>query len=285
MGCASRPEAPEAALERRAPRHLEEARPRALVHAMDYRARFGHAELFIPRTFQRDDRGWDLVVHFHGMGRLQEASSAEANLNAVVVSYNAGVGTGSYASAFAPPHSFERLLAKAEELAQESGLVGRAPPTRLALTAWSAGFASVSHVMRHRSVRDRVDAVLLADGLFTSYLDRKKRTVNGEALRHIVEFAREATEGRKLFGLTHSSIPTVGYPSVGEATDFLLSELALEKQELREANGHGMTATYRCEKGAFFARGFEGKRAADHILHVKAMGETLFPRLTDRWRA
>ena len=242
---------------------------------------FGHADLYVPSFFQPVGGTYDLVVHFHGMPSLQQENFERAHLNAVVVSVNLGTASDAYSNAFRAPGSFDALLAQTQRVLDKTGRAPGARLGRIALSAWSAGFASVGAILKQPGVADRVDAVLLADGPHTMY----------DAAHHIYEpgmekwvrLAEAAMRGEKLFALTHSSIPTVGYPSTTETIGELLRETSVEKTPTQAIGPRGMRGIYESNVGSFHVAGFEGQTKKDHIDHIKGMSETMLPYLRDRW--
>jgi hypothetical protein len=247
------------------------------------RARFGHADLYVPTCFHPVDGTYDLVVHFHGISSLQEDNFERAHLNAAVVSVNLGVASDAYADAFRAPGSFDALLRQAQRALLATGRVGpgSAHLGRVALSAWSAGFASVGSILKQPGVSDRVDAVLLADGPHANYIAPHR--VNDAAIERWTRVAEAAMRGEKLFALTHSSIPTVGYPSTTETIAELLRLTDMEKVPTDVPGPRGMRPIYESHRGDFHVEGYEGQTAKDHIDHIRAMGETLLPYLRERW--
>jgi hypothetical protein len=247
------------------------------------RAHFGHADLYVPSFFRPIDGTYDLVVHFHGMSSVQEDNFERAHVNAAVVSVNLGVASDAYANAFRAPGSFDALLAQTHRMLASTGRIRGARLGRIALSAWSAGFASVGAILRQPGVAERVDAVLLADGPHANYVAPHR--VNDAALERWTRVAEAAMRGEKLFALTHSSIPTVGYPSTTETIGELLRLTSVEKVPTDATGPRGMHAIYESHRGDFHVEGFEGQTAKDHIDHIKAMSETLLPYLRERWRS
>jgi hypothetical protein len=250
------------------------------------RARFGYAVLYVPTFFHAVDGTYDLVVHFHGMSSVQEENFERAGVNAAVVSVNLGVASDAYADAFRAPGTFDALLRQTHRALQATGRLGAAPLGaarlgRIALSAWSAGFASVGSILKQPGVADRVDAVLLADGPHANYIAPHR--VNDAAIERWARIAEAAMRGEKLFALTHSSIPTVGYPSTTETIGELLKLTDMEKVPTDAIGPRGMRAIYESHRGDFHVEGYEGQTAKDHIDHIKAMGDTLLPYLRERW--
>lgn len=256
-----------------------------------YRGRAGNADLYLPSHFAPKDGRYDVVVHFHGIGSAQEANAERVGLNAAVVSVNLGVGTSAYGAAFRDPASFDRLLAATEAEIERSGRLPLDGPNRnarigrVALTAWSAGASSVSEILSVPDSAKRVDAVLLADGLYTSFTDLKKRTVKRGPLEKYAELALLAEKDQRLFAITHTAIPTVDYPSMDETVSVLLQMRNLDKRPDPRFGPRGLREIYEAHRGSFHVWGFEGVTAKDHIDQIHAMGDTVLPLLVSRWTA
>lgn len=246
------------------------------------RAKFGHADLYVPTFFQPVGGTYDLVVHFHGIPSLQEDNFERAHLNAVVVSVNLGTASDAYSNAFRAPGSFDALLQQTERALEKTGRAPGATLGRIALSAWSAGFASVGAILKQPGVAERIDAVLLADGPHTMY--DAPHHIYEPGMEKWVHLAEAAMRGEKLFALTHSSIPTIGYPSTTETIGELLRETSVEKMPTQAVGPRGMRAIYESHVGSFHVEGFEGQTKQDHIDHIKGMSETLLPYLRERWQ-
>ncbi|HEX8795696.1 MAG TPA: hypothetical protein VF765_32320 [Polyangiaceae bacterium] len=245
------------------------------------RVRVGNADLYVPTFFHPVDGAYDLVVHFHGMASLQEDNFERAQVNAVVVSVNLGVASDAYANAFRAPGSFDALLAQAQRAIDKTGRAPGAHMGRIALSAWSAGFASVGAILKQPGVADRIDAVLLADGPHTMY--DASHHIYEPGMEKWVRLAEAAMRGERLFALTHSSIPTIGFPSTTETIGELLRLTSVEKEPHAVVGPRGMREIYECSVGDFHVAGYEGQTKKDHIDHIKGMSETLLPLLRARW--
>lgn len=241
-------------------------------------------ELYLPPWFAPKRGGYDLVVHFHGESRWQEANVAHDKLDAAVVSVNLGVGTEPYAKAFQSGAAFDQLLANTHAAIVKSGRDEGARVRRIALSAWSAGFSSVARVLTD-AVAERVDAVLLADGFFTFFTDPKKRIVHAAGIEKFARFASAARQDRKLFVITHTTIPTGPYPSAQECVAKLLEMTALPKTEAVKTGPRDLHQLYTVDDGSFHVRGFEGTQASDHVKQLHVMGEIAYPLLARRWAA
>jgi hypothetical protein len=284
VGCSDRPPPVRASDASARPREAVVETPKQLAATSPYRAKLAHgAELYLPTWFSAHRGSYDLVVHFHGLGKLQEGNLDRSQLNVAVVSVNMGVGTDHYANAFRDPQSFEKLVVDAQEEIAKSGRAPGAKVKRIALSAWSAGFVSVAKLMSEPSNLEKIDAVLLADGFFTSFTNPKKRVINTASLERFVALVDSASKGDKLFAITHSAIPTQDYPSVEETVAKLLELTSSTKTLSTNVGPRNMHETYVVDRGAFHVKGYEGVTAGDHIKQINAMGETLYPYLKARW--
>jgi len=258
--------------------------PKQFVSTAPYRAKLAHrGDLYLPTWFIPRRGVYDVIVHFHGLGKLQEGNLDRSQVNAAVVTINLGVSTDLYANAFRDPQSFQTLLVETQEEIERSGRAQNARLGRIALSAWSAGFVSVAKIMSDAASAERVDAVIVADGFFTSLSNRKKRTVNGPSLERFATLAESASRNEKLFMITHSSIPTVDYASTEETAAKLLEMTSLTKTPSKLVGPHDMREIYAVDRGAFHVKGYEGVSARDHIKQITSMGETMYPFLKTRW--
>jgi hypothetical protein len=271
--------------------HRPAAAPEAVIHAADTlgdapvgeasRAHFGNADLYVPSFFRPVAGSYDLIVHFHGIASLQEDNFERAHVNAAVVSVNLGVASDAYSNAFRAPGTFDALVARAQRALDRTGRTAGAHLDRIALSAWSAGFAAVGAILKQPGWAERIDAILLADGPHANYVAPHR--VNDAVLEKWARYAEAAKRGDKLFALTHSSIPTIGYPSTTDTVGELLRLTAVDKVQNPAIGPGGMREIYESHDGNFHVEGFEGQTKRDHIDHIKSMAETLLPYLRERW--
>jgi hypothetical protein len=253
------------------------------VASHPYRTHFGRTDIYVPTFFHPVDGAYDLIVHFHGLAAAQESNIERSHVNAVVASINLGVGSGPYENAFRDPSSFAHLVKVLEKAVARSGRADGAHLGRIALSAWSAGYGSVSAILRVPANVKRIDALLLADGLHSDYVNEKKHTVDDGPLAKYAKIAEAAKKGDKLFALTHSSILTTGYPNTTETIGELLHLVDVGKEPMVAGGPRGMLEIYESDQGDFHVKGFLGTTVKDHIDHIWGMNETLFPYLHDRW--
>jgi len=234
-------------------------------------------ELWIPATLRADRT--HLVVHFLGAAWLPQQAVAALGGDAVAAVVNIGAGSGIYDRSFSDPAAFDSLLAS---VAREVGAVaGReARLRRVTLSGFSAGHGAIRAILREPRHFARVDAVLLLDGMHTSYVPEgtvleKGGTLDARNLEGWVRFAQAAMRGEKRFVVTHSEIFPGTFASTTETADWLLRELGLRRTPVLRWGPRGMQQLSETRSGGFALLGFAGNTAPDHIDHLHALPELL----------
>ena len=235
-------------------------------------------EVFVPdRARERDQV--DLVIHFHGVAWIPEQSVAELGDRTVAAVVNLGAGSGTYDRAFADPTMFDSLLSGVER--EVSAAAGRAERIgRLTLVGFSAGHGAVRAILREPRHFARVDAVLLLDGMHTSYIPEGVVLANGGAmdttnLVAFTNFARAAMRGEKRFLVTHSEIFPGTFASTTETADWMLRALGLRRTPVLRWGPRGMQQLSEVHSGKLAVLGFAGNSAPDHVDQLQSMPELL----------
>lgn len=228
------------------------------------------------------DRQFDLLIHFHGVYTTVEPQLMNSGIDALYVVVNLGIGSGAYEDAFATKRSFndyiEGIRAKISQRCGSEHRVGR-----IALSGWSAGYGGIYRTLARPADADRVDAVLLADGMHVGF-ENGKRTARAAAMEPFRAFAERAENGEKLMAVTHSAIVPPGYASTTVTASFLVDTLHVDSQPLTApAPRPDMQQTRRAERGSLFIDGYAGGDKHAHCTHLYAIGDTLWSRLKARW--
>ena len=235
-------------------------------------------EIFVPDRFDAQKPA-TLVLHFHGAAWIPEQAVAGIDDNAMSAVVNLGAGSMAYDRAFSTPQTFPHLIdsiaATASRLAGSTVRVDT-----VVLTAFSAGHGAVRAILRDASNFARVDAVLLMDGMHTSYVPERQVLAEGGTLdeTNLVAFAelgRAAMTGHKRVLITHSEIFPGTFASTTETADWLLHELDLSRTAVLEWGPVGMQQLSAATSGAFELLGYAGNSAPDHVDHFHALPELL----------
>ena len=235
-------------------------------------------EVFVPDRVRERDQV-DLVIHFHGVAWIPEQSVAELGDRTVTAVVNLGAGSGTYDRAFADPTAFDSLLnGVTREVSAAAGRVERIG--RLTLVGFSAGHGAVRAILREPRHFARVDAVLLLDGMHTSYIPEGVVLANGGAmdttnLVAFTNFARAAMRGEKRFLVTHSEIFPGTFASTTETADWMLRALGLRRTPVLRWGPRGMQQLSEVHSGKFEVLGFAGNSAPDHVDQLQSMPELL----------
>ena len=217
-------------------------------------------EVFIPDA-ARTRTAVDLVMHFHGAAFIPQQSGE----GAVVTVVNLGAGSGVYHRAFTEPAVFDSLLAGVQG---EVTRVTSKPVTfgRIVLTGFSAGHGAIRAILLDRRHFERVDAVLLLDGMHTSYVPEGRvladsGTLDTTNLAALARFARAARRGEKRFLVTHSEIFPGTFASTTECANWLLNTLGISRTAVLKWGPRGMQQLSEAKAGRFELLGFEGNSA------------------------
>jgi hypothetical protein len=87
----------------------------------------------------------------------------------------------------------------------------------------------------------------------------------------------------KLFALTHSSIPTIGYASTTKTVGEPLKLTSLEKQPVNAIGPRGMRPVCESTRGDYHVEGFEGQTASDHIDRSRRWARRCSPTYPGFW--
>jgi len=235
-------------------------------------------ETWVPESARTGD-DFDLVVHFLGAAWLPEQAVAALGSNTVAAVVNLGAGSGVYDRAFTDPAAFDTLLAGVvREISAATGKAARIG--HVTLVGFSAGHGAVRAILREPRHFARVDAVLLLDGMHTSYVPEGTVVAAGGVLDTtnlvaFANFARAAVRGEKRFLVTHSEIFPGTFASTTETADWLLRALGVRRTPVLKWGPRGMQQTSEVRAGRFELLGFAGNSAPDHIDQLHGMPEFL----------
>jgi hypothetical protein len=226
-------------------------------------------ELFLPEGLPQEGR-MPLLIHFHGATWIPQVAASQNHI--AVISVQLGSGSAVYGRAFADPKALGKLLEEAEKRAGiQFGPVG--------LSAWSAGYGAVRAILKVRENFDRVQSVLLIDGLHAGYMDgrpgpRESKLV-ADDLEVFVRYARAAAAGKKQMIISHSEVFPGTFASTTETADYLLDQLRLQRQATLKWGPAQMQQLSEAGKGKLRVVGYAGNSAPDHIDQLHGLPEFL----------
>jgi hypothetical protein len=243
----------------------------------------GGGLVMLPKRSTVSERGeFDVVFHFHGHDPARK-EWVQVMSGVVFVGMTLGVGSGVYENTFRDPAAFTRLLKEVEAKVAEKAGRKQARARRIGLSAWSAGYGAVEEILRQPLGRERVDSVILLDGLHCDYQgDGFVQTT----LDPFVRFAKEAAANRRLMIVSHSSIIPPGYASTTETANFLVHELGGRSRAARSRGSDpmGLELVSRYDAGGFHVRGYAGNAELDHCAQIGLYRDILKVHLAPRWK-
>jgi len=224
-------------------------------------------------------RSVKLVFLFHGAAFVTEAAASRTGKDYAAATVNLAPGSGVYDRTFSDPAAYDSLLASiTHELSAVAGHGIRIG--HVALVGFSAGHGAIRAILRDAGHFDGVNAVLLLDGLHTSYIPEatvleKGGTLDERNLEVWTRYAQAAMRGEKRFLITHSEIFPGTFASTTETTDYLVRTLGLHRTPVLLWGPGGMQQLSEAKKGRFEIMGFAGNSAPDHIDQLHGLPDFL----------
>ncbi len=223
------------------------------------REKLSTGTLFIPETIRTAKR-LPLFIHFHGAAWVAEIAARDQS--SAVISVQSGSGSNTYASQFSDRGLLHRMLREASE---KSGVTF----DPISLTAWSAGHGAIREILQVPEYYDRMQKVLLIDGLHTGYVGGSpgplESALEPDHLEIFLKFARDAVARRKTMVVTHSEIFPGTFASTTETADWLLAKLGLRRQAVLRWGPMNTQQLSEVRAGKFLLLGFAGNSAPDHV--------------------
>jgi len=226
---------------------------------------------------------FDAMIHFHGHEPVRK-EWVKVMDGAMLVGIDLGNGSGPYETTFADKSNLSRLLTSIEQTVAAHTQRKDVHLRRLGLSAWSAGYGAIQRILEDPAMRQRVDAVVLLDGLHCGY---KPDSLNDLQLGPFMEFARLAAAGKKLMFVSHSSIIPPGYASTTETANFLIDTLGGKAVRARPRGGDpmGLELISQFSRGGFHVRGFSGNGKLDHCAQIGLYRDVLRIHIKPRWKS
>jgi hypothetical protein len=262
----------------------------------------GGLVLHLPASFEPSDQGYDVLIHFSGNTKVVEESVGAAKMNVALVVANLGQGSGPYMERFGAPASFSKLIEQLDARMAKRG-VKVAKTRRVALSSFGAGYGALLQILSSAPNVERIDALLVMEGLYAGYSDKKKKIVDRQRIEPYVRFAKLAKDGSKLFVITHSELQADEYAGTKIVSDAILAELKGERKPADPAKDSpakvelaaaaslfgkapavSLEAKSAAHIGGFHVLGYGGDTAQHHIAHLAQMSTTVLPLLSERWK-
>ena len=210
-----------------------------------------------------------LLVHFNGAVYVAEHAAARSG-RYVLANVQLSAGSRAYEEPFRDPAVMQQLVDAARRAA------GLETFDSVVLSAFSAGYGAIRAVLRDQPSAERIDGLVLLDGLHTGYLPEGRVLHEGgrldtAPLQPFEQFARAAVEGRRTFVLAHSEIFPGTFASTTETADWLIRRLGLSRTPVLRWGVLGMQQLSEVCAGRLLVQGFAGNAAPDHVDHLHAL--------------
>lgn len=230
------------------------------------------------------DGKFDVMFHFHGHDPMRREWVQVAD-GAVLVGITLGIGSGVYEQTFANEKVFKDLVASVEAEVARARNLKSASVRKVGLAAWSAGYGAVKSILRTDYGKQIADAVVLLDGLHTSY--DPDGSLDEKSIEPFVSYAKRAKAGKRFMYVSHSSIIPPDYASTTEAVSYVVHALGgrPKAQKPRKGDPMGLELNGKFDVGNFHARGFDGNDKMDHCAHIGLMRDVMKTWLKKRWNS
>ncbi|MGV3709362.1 MAG: hypothetical protein ACO1Q7_11015 [Gemmatimonas sp.] len=221
----------------------------------------------------------NVIMHFHGDSSIANIAVDELGKNSVAVSMTLGAGSGVYDRTYSNAAEYDSLMASVRR-ALETEFAKPVTIGNVTLSGFSAGHGAIRAILRSPAHFADIDAVLLLDGMHTSYVPEGIAVANGGVLDStnlmaLTAFARAAMRGEKRFLVTHSEIFPGTFASTTETADYIIRALGLKRTPVLRWGPMGMQQLSRVKAGHFEIQGYAGNAGPDHIDQFHAMPQLL----------
>lgn len=220
-----------------------------------------------------------LLVHLFSAPYVPMHAVASARGRYVLAVVNLGGGSSAYERPLSDSAAWATLLRRVRD---ETGArtAGRVRIGRVIVSAFSAGYGGVRALLSDERTAAAIDAVILLDGLHTSYIPERTVLAEGGAVDTLklvpfLRYARRAARGEASFLITHSEIFPGTFASTTETTDWLIAALGLARMPVLAWGPGGMQQLSEVRRGGLAILGFAGNTGPDHIDHLHGLGEFL----------
>ena len=144
------------------------------------------------------------------------------------------------------------------------------------ITGFSAGYGAIRALLSNPETYEKIDGVILMDGLHTDYIPDKRLLsdggmINSDKLDSFLKLAKDAIEGNKSFIFTHSSIFPGTYASTTECADYLINALDLKRRSDLKQGPFVMQQLGSTEVRGLKILAFAGNTAPDHVDHLHGL--------------
>lgn len=220
-----------------------------------------------------------LLVHLFGASYVPMRAVASVPGRYVLAVVNLGGGSAAYERPLSDSTAWTNLLRRVrDETTSRSG--GRVRLGQVIVSAFSAGYGGVRALLNDERTAEAIEAVILLDGLHTSYVPERTVLAEGGALDTarlvpFLRFARRAVAGQASLLITHSEIFPGTFASTTETADWLIASLGLARTPVLAWGPGGMQQLSEVRRGRLTILGFAGNTGPDHIDHLHGLREFL----------
>lgn len=231
-------------------------------------------KVFVPSNFDPAEKPFRLFIHLHGSFKVIIENFNKVGINGILITLQLGTLSSPYRIAFSEQEYFQSVIDTTLKILRDSiNGFHFSDYDRLYITSFSAGYGGVREILKNKKYYDRINAIILADGLHTDYVgDPSEETdcklPNPELLQGFLGFANDAVLGKKEFIVTHSEIFPGSYSSTTECSNYLLENTSTERIFSEMFYNENLIRKSYAFKNGFRTFGFYGETGPDHMQHL-----------------
>lgn len=231
-------------------------------------------KVFVPSSFNPAEKPFRLFIHLHGSSKVVIDNFNKVGVNGILISLQLGSLSSPYRIAFSDQEYFQGVIDTTLKFLRDSiNGFHFSDYERLYITSFSAGYGGVREILKNKKYYDRINAIILADGLHTDYVgDPSEKTdcklPNPELLQGFLGFANDAVLGKKEFIVAHSEIFPGSYSSTTECSNYLLENTSTERIFSEMFYNENLIRKSYAFKNGFRTFGFYGETGPDHMQHL-----------------
>lgn len=229
-------------------------------------------KIYQPEYYQTSTDGkYSLVVFFHGASWCAEQNLYDSGKEAILLSVN----TLDYMSTFHNTKRFDELLTEVSLALSSTWGIPSTFRKELVLISFSGGYLAIREILSKPEYYNEIDGVILADSLYTRFLDVERTKPHPDDIAPFLRFAQDAASSKKQFWFTQLYPPEWRYRnnSTTRTAVYLHDKLKLSKRPRNETNTLGMTLLYSAETGKCHIMGYQGMTTQDHFNHFYNLTE------------
>lgn len=203
--------------------------------------------ILMPESAVKPDGTVDIVIQIRGLSGGDVKGAAGMGVNAVVITAEAGgIGSKENMSAYGNPNFVNEAVGKVLAHLQKQFPEKKIKRGKLAISSFSGGGGATAAILMNRDkIPGGVDKFVFIDGLHVGKTDPR--------MKSLIDYAKEieSDPAKGQLDIIHTAVQTSGYDSTTDTANYLLQQLNLNKEKVKDWKGEGPAPTAQAQRGGF----------------------------------